>query len=97
MRERTLKSINGVTKADIDNILTNRPHIVTDVTVISQVNIRSGHEMVVSNIELDVEVERKTLMKERQTCHILGMEIRIFDLTFYKSLYQSVSLIRSYS
>ena len=38
-RRWTWKSPNGVTKTEIDYILTNRPDIVTDVTVINQVNI----------------------------------------------------------
>ena len=59
------KSRNGVTKTEIDYILTNRPHIVTDVTVINQVNFGSDHRLVMSNIKLDVEVERKTLMRKR--------------------------------
>ena len=56
-RRWTWKSPNGVTKTDIDYILTNRPDIVTDVTVINQVNFGSDHRMVISNIKLDVEVE----------------------------------------
>ena len=50
------KSLNGETKIETDYILTNRPDIVTDVTVIDQVNIGSDH------IKLDVEVERKKWM-----------------------------------
>ena len=56
------KSPNGVMKAETDYILTNRPDIVTEVTVINQVNIGSDHRLVMSNIKLDVEVERQTLM-----------------------------------
>ena len=37
----TWKSTSGVTKAEIDYILTNKPDIVTEVTVINQVNIGS--------------------------------------------------------
>ena len=48
------KSPNDVTKAEIDYILTNRWDVVTDVTVINQVNIGSDHRKVVSNIKLDV-------------------------------------------
>ena len=59
------KSPNGVTKTETDYILTNRPDIVTDVTVIHQVNTGSDHRMVMSNIKLDVEVERQTLMTKR--------------------------------
>ncbi len=54
----TWKSLNGVTKTEIDYVLTNRPDIVTDVTVINQVNTGSDR----SNIKLDVEVERKQMM-----------------------------------
>ena len=49
----------------MDYFLTNRPDNVTDVTVINQVNIGSDHILVMSNIKLDVEVERKTLMTRR--------------------------------
>ena len=50
---------NGVTKTENDYILTNRPDIVTDVTVINQVNIDSDHRIAISNVKLEVEVERK--------------------------------------
>ena len=56
-RRWTWKSPNGVTKTEIDYILTNRPDIVKDITVINQVNTGSDHRLVISNIKLDVEVE----------------------------------------
>ena len=62
-RRWTWKSLTGVTKTEIDNILTNRPYIDIDVIVINQVNIGSDHRLVMCNIKLDVEVERKTLMR----------------------------------
>ena len=43
------KSTNGVTKTEIDYILTKGPDFVTDVTVINQVDIGSGHRMVIKN------------------------------------------------
>ena len=52
-------------KAEMNYVLTNRPDIITDVTVINQVNIGSDHRMVMSNIKLDIEVERETLMTKR--------------------------------
>ena len=64
-RRWTWKIPNGATKTKIDYILTNRSDIVTDVTVISQVNIGSDHKLVMSNIKLDVEVERDKLMTKR--------------------------------
>ena len=59
------KSSNDVAKAEIDYTLTNRPGIITDVTVINQVNIGSDHKLVMSNIKLDVEMEMKKLMTKR--------------------------------
>jgi len=61
-RRWTWKSPNGTTTTEIVYILINRPDIVTNVTVINQVNIESDHSMVVSNIKLDVEVEMKRMM-----------------------------------
>ena len=47
-------------KDEIDYILTNRPDIITYVTVINQVNTGSAHRTAMSNIKLDVEEERNT-------------------------------------
>ena len=52
-------------KTEIDYIITNRPVFVTNVTVINPVIIGLAHRMVMSNLKLDVEVERKTLMTKR--------------------------------
>ena len=60
-----LENQNGVTNTEIDYILTNRLDIVTYVTITNQVNIGSDHRMVMNNIKLDIEVERKTLMTKR--------------------------------
>ena len=65
-RRWSWKSPNGVTKTEIDYILKNRLDIVTDITVINQVNIGSDHRMVMSIIKLDVEVERKQIMTKMQ-------------------------------
>ena len=64
-RRWTWKSPTNVTKTEIDYILTNRPVIVTDVTLINQVNIGSDHRMGMSSIKLNAEVERKTLTTKR--------------------------------
>ena len=45
-------SPNGVTNTEIDYILTNRTDIVTDVTVINQVNTGSDHIVAMSNTKL---------------------------------------------
>ena len=66
-RTWTWKSPNGITKVEIDCILANRPDIVTDVTVISQVNVGSDHIIVTSNTKLDIAVERKTINDQDAT------------------------------
>ena len=48
------KVYKGVTKAETDYILTNRPDIVPDLTVINQVNIDSDHRLIMSNVKLEV-------------------------------------------
>ena len=53
------KSPNGVTNTAIDYILTNRPDIVTNVTLINQVNVGSNRRMAMMNIKLDVVVGKK--------------------------------------
>ena len=58
----TWKSLNGVAKNEIYYILINKPYIVTDVTVINQVTIESDHRLVMSNINLDVEMERNIFL-----------------------------------
>ena len=63
-RKWTSKSPNSVMKTEIDYILTNKTDIVTDVTVINQVNIGSDHRMAMRNIKLVVGVERKTVRLE---------------------------------
>ena len=50
-----------------DYILTNKPDIVTDVTASNQVNIGSDHRTVMSNIKLEVEVERKIIDDQQTT------------------------------
>ena len=63
--EMDMKSTNGVTKAEINCSLTKTPDIVTDVTVINQVNIGSDYRMAISNTKLEIYVERNKLMVMR--------------------------------
>ena len=55
-RRWTWKSPNDVTKTEIDYILTNRPDVITNVTVFNKDDIGSDV------VKLDVEVERKEIM-----------------------------------
>ena len=44
-RRWTWRSPGGNTKSEIDYIMTDKPSMVTDVTVINRVNIGSDHRM----------------------------------------------------
>ena len=64
-RRWTWKTPNGVTKTEIGYILIKWPDIVTDVTIINQSSIGIDHRLATSNIKLDLEGKRKTLMTKR--------------------------------
>ena len=64
-RKWTWKSPNGVAKTEIDYILKTRPYIGIEVTVVNQVNTGSDHRMVISNIKLNVQVEREETITKR--------------------------------
>ena len=74
-RRWTWNSPNGLAKSEIDYILTNRSEVVNDVTVINQVIIGIDFRMAMSNIKLDIEMERKTsddqeVTKNRYHTHV---------------------------
>ena len=52
-RRWTWRSPDGNTKNEIDYIMTDKPSMVTDVTVINHVNIGSDHRMVMGSIKLN--------------------------------------------
>ena len=52
-RTWTWRSPDGNTKNEIDYIMTDNPSMVTDVTVLSRVNIGSDHRMVMGSIMLN--------------------------------------------
>ena len=62
------RSPDGNTKNEIDYIMTDKPSMVTDVTVINRVNIGSDHRMVMGSITLNTRAERwKLLNKNTRT------------------------------
>ena len=52
-RKWTWRSPDGNTKNEIDYIMTDKPSMVTDVTVLNRVNIGSDHRMVMGSITLN--------------------------------------------
>ena len=67
-RRWTWRSPDGNTKNEIDYIMTDKPSMVTDVTVINRVNIGSDHRMVMGSITLNTRAQRRKLLnKNTQT------------------------------
>ena len=48
----------------IDYIMTDKPSMVTDVTVINRINIGSDHRMVMGSIKLNTRAERRKLLNK---------------------------------
>ena len=83
-RRWTWRSPDGNTKNEIDYIMTDKPSMVTDVTVINRVNIGSDHTMVIGSITLNPRAERKKLLNKntrtRVDTQIIGTKKNTFQL-----------------
>ena len=67
-RRWTWRSPDGHTRNEIDYIMTDKPSMVTDVTVINRTNIGSDHRMVMGSITLNTRADgRKLLNKNTRT------------------------------
>ena len=56
-------SPNGVTKNEIDYILTDKPQTFTDVSLINSFNTGSGHRMIRGSMTINTRLERARLIK----------------------------------
>jgi len=54
-----VKSPDGMTKNEIDFILTDKPDIVQDVKVINKVNVGSDHRMLPGKVKINTRLERQ--------------------------------------
>ena len=63
-RRWTWRSPDGNSKNGIDCIMTGKPSMVTDVTVINRVNTGSDHSMVMGFITLNTRAERRKLLNK---------------------------------
>ena len=83
-RRWTWRSPDGNTKNEIGYIMTDKPSMVTDVTVINRVNIGSDHRMVMGSITLNTRAERRKLLNKntrtRVDTQIIGMKKNTFQL-----------------
>ena len=63
-RRWTRRSPDGHTRNEIDYIMTDKPSMVTDVTVINCINIGSDHVTVMGSITLNTRAERRKLLNK---------------------------------
>ena len=72
------------TKHEIEYIMTDKPSMVTDVTVINRINIGSDHRMVMGSITLNTRAERRTLLNKntrtRVDTQMIGTKKNTFQL-----------------
>ena len=63
-RRWTWRSPDGHIRNEIDYTMTDKPSMVTDVTVINRINIGSDHRMVMGSITLNTRAERRKLLNK---------------------------------
>ncbi|XP_041481845.1 uncharacterized protein LOC121429016 [Lytechinus variegatus] len=64
-RKWTWQSPNGTTRNEIDFILTNRPDIITDVSVLNRFNTGSDHRLVRAKMHVNFKLERSKLIRKK--------------------------------
>ena len=83
-RRWTWRSPDGHTRNEIDYIMTDKPSMVTDVTVINRINIGSDHRMVMGSITLNTRAERRKLLNKntrtRVDTQMIGTKKNTFQL-----------------
>ena len=69
--------------------MTDKPNMVTDVTVINHVNIESDHRMVMGSITLNTRAERMKLLNKNTRTRIdtqmIGTKKNTFQLELKKT------------
>ena len=74
--------------------MTDKPSMVTDVTVINRVNIGSDHRMVMGSITLNTRAERRKLLNKntrtRVDTQMIGMKKNTFQLELTKSRFTAL-------
>ena len=75
------------------SIMTDKPSMFTDVTVINRVNIGSDHRMVMGSITLSTGAERKKLLNKntrtRVDTQMIGTKKNIFQLELKKQAHST--------
>ena len=83
-RRWTWRSPDGNTKNEIDYIITVKPSMVTDVTVLNRINTGSDHRMVMGSITLNTRAERRKLLNKntrtRVDTQMIGTKKNTFQI-----------------
>ena len=83
-RRWTWRSPDGQPRNEIDYIMTDKPSMVTDVTVTNRINIGSDHRMVMGFITLNTRAERGKLLNKntrtRVDTKMIGTKKNTFQL-----------------
>ena len=89
----TWRSPGGNTKNEIDYIMTDKPSMVTDVTVLNRVNIGSDHRMVMGTITLNTRAERSKLLNKntrtRGDTQVIGTKKNTFQIELKKQVHST--------
>ena len=92
-RRWTWRSPDGNTKNEIDYTMTDKPSMVTDVTVINRVNIGSDHRMAMGSITLNTRAERRKLLNKntrtRVDTQMIGTKKNMFQLELKKQVHST--------
>ena len=90
-RRWTWRSPDGNTKNEIDYIMTDKPSMFFEVTVINRVNIGSDHSMVIGSITLNTRAERMKLLnrntRTRVDTQMIGTKKNTFQLELNKQVH----------
>ena len=93
-RRWTWRSPVGNTKNEIDYIMTDKPSMVTDVTVMNRVNIGSDHRIVMGSITLNTRAERRKLLNKNTRTRVDTQMIGTKKNTFQPELKKQVHSTR---
>ena len=89
----TWRSPDGNTKNEIDYIMTDKPSMVTDVTVLNRVNIGSDHRMAMGSITLNTRAERRKLLNKntrtRVDTQMIGTKKNTFKIELKKQVHST--------
>ncbi len=80
----TWRSPDGHITNEIRYIMTDKPSMVTDVTVIDRINIESDHRMVMGSTTLNIRAERRKLLNKNTRARVdnqlIGTNKNMFQL-----------------